>query len=379
MKKLQLFILFALALTTKAQYNVKIEIDSLPNLPKTEAIYLAGEFNGWNPRDEAARLMKNENGRFQVLLTGVKVAAYEVKFTRGGWNTVETNAIGKDIGNRRLLIQSDTSFTLSIAGWKDGFAAKVSRKSTVSPQVRIVDTSFSMTPLNRSRRVWIYFPKDYISSEKSFPVLYMQDGQNLFDDSTSYAGEWGMDETLDSIKASCIVIGIDNGGVKRMNEYNPNDNKQFGKGEGRDYLEFIVKKLKPYVDKRYRTLSDRANTHIAGSSMGGLISFYAGIYYPEVFGSIGVFSPSFWIVPDLKQQLADLPKENAFKKQRYYFYAGGYEGDSLAASIKGAGKLIQERLGAKTTMVIKPEGRHNEASWGIQFPLFFNWIMNAKK
>ncbi len=340
---------------------------------------MSGEFNGWNPRDEAARLIKGGNGQFQLLLTGVKAAVYEFKFTKGSWNTVEADAQGKDISNRRLFIQSDTSFTFSIAAWKDGFAASNIRKSTASPQVRLVDTAFTMTPLNRSRRVWIYFPKDYISSEKSFPVLYMHDGQNLFDDSSSYAGEWGIDETLDSLRTSCIVIGIDNGGTRRMNEYNPNDNKQVGNGEGREYLEFIVKKLKPYVDKRYRTLSDKANTHIAGSSMGGLISFYAGIYYPEIFGSIGVFSPSFWIVPDLKQQLTALPKANAFKKQRYYFYAGGYEGDSLAMSIKWASKLVKEQMGATTAMVIKAEGRHNEVSWGRQFPLFFDWIMRPKK
>jgi predicted alpha/beta superfamily hydrolase len=371
--------LLACTLTAKAQYNVKIEIDSFPHHPTTGAIYLSGEFNGWNPKDEAARLIKNENGRYQILLKGVNAAAYQFKFTRGSWNTVETDAAGKDIGNRSLLIQSDTSVTFSIAAWKDGFAESGSRRSTASPQVRVVDTAFGMAALNRSRRVWIYFPKEYISSEKSFPVLYMQDGQNLFNDSTSYAGEWGIDETLDSINAACIVIGIDNGGIKRMNEYNPNDNKQFGKGEGREYLEFIVKKLKPYVDKRYRTLSGKVNTYIAGSSMGGLISFYAGLYYPDVFGSVGVFSPSFWIVPDLKRQLTGLSKENKFKKQRYYFYAGGYEGDNLATSIKWVSTLIHEQLGANITVAIKPEGRHNEGSWRREFPLFFNWLMNPKK
>jgi predicted alpha/beta superfamily hydrolase len=379
MKKLSLFILSALVLTTRAQYSIKIEIDPLPNHAETGVVYLAGEFNGWNPRDETTKLVKDENGRFQAVFRNVKAGVHEFKFTRGSWNTVETDTRGKDIGNRRLLIQSDSSFTLSIAGWKDSFASSGSRKSTFSSQVRIVDTAFSMTPLNRTRRIWIYFPKDYISSEKSFPVLYMHDGQNLFDESSSYAGEWGIDETLDSIRGACIVIGIDNGGMKRMNEYNPNDNKQFGKGEGRDYLEFIVKKLKPYVDKRYRTLPDRINTHIAGSSMGGLISFYAGMYYPEVFGSVGVFSPSFWIVPDLKQQLAALPKANAFKKQRYYFYGGGQEGDSLAMSIKWISKLVKEQMGAASMMMIEPEGRHNEASWRRQFPLFFDWMMRAKK
>src|SRR6185436_17362584 len=97
----------------------------------------------------------------------------------------------------------------------------------------------------------LYLPKGYKQSKKRYPVLYMHDGQNLFDDSTSFSGEWKVDETLDLLENPCIVVGIDNGGLKRMNEYNPHDTEQFGKGEGHQYLEFIAKTLKPYIDKKY--------------------------------------------------------------------------------------------------------------------------------
>ena len=130
----------------------------------------------------------------------------------------------------------------------------------------------------------------------------MHDGQNLFDKATSFAGEWGIDEAMDSIKNACIVVGIDNGGLKRMYEYNPNDTKQYGRGEGRAYLAFIVNNLKPFIDKKYRTLPGKQYTWMAGSSMGGLITFYAGLYYPQVFGGLGVFSPSFWIAPQSKHR-----------------------------------------------------------------------------
>jgi predicted alpha/beta superfamily hydrolase len=93
----------------------------------------------------------------------------------------------------------------------------------------------------------------------------MHDGQNLFDDLTSYNGEWGVDETMDSIASPCIVVGIDNGGAKRMNEYNVHDHPKHGKGEGRQYLEFLVRTLKPYIDKNYRTLRAARSTMIAGS------------------------------------------------------------------------------------------------------------------
>lgn len=121
----------------------------------------------------------------------------------------------------------------------------------------------------------------------------MQDGQNLFDDATSYAGEWGIDEHLDSLfssgKKEAIIVGIDNGLSKRMTEYNPYSFQQFGKGEGNEYVDFLVKNLKPFIDKKYRTLKNKQNTFIAGSSMGGLISLYAALKYPKIFVGAGIF------------------------------------------------------------------------------------------
>ena len=122
--------------------------------------------------------------------------------------------------------------------------------------------------------------------------MYMHDGQNIFDDFTSAYGEWGVDECVDSLvksgKPGCIIVGIDNG-PKRMNEYNPYDHKEFGKGEGDLYLDFIVHTLKPFIDKQHRTLTKRENTIIAGSSMGGLISYYAMLQHPGHFWKRGHF------------------------------------------------------------------------------------------
>jgi predicted alpha/beta superfamily hydrolase len=302
MKYIADLILSMIILTAQAQYNVKINITGLPAAPATDAVYLTGNFNNWNPQDESFRLQKNEKGDFFIEIKEVDSATYEFKFTR---DKGETNSKGDDLPNRKATIGSDTTFQFSIAGWKDGFTQK-QKPSTASAQVTIIDTAFAITQLNRTRRIWVYLPKGYKTSRKKYPVLYMHDGQNLFDKATSFAGEWGIDEAMDSIKNACIVVGIDNGGVKRMNEYNPNNTKQFGKGEGKAYLAFIVNNLKPFIDKKYRTLADKQHTYMAGSSMGGLISFYAGLYYPQVFGALGVFSPSFWIAPQIKTQVKQL-------------------------------------------------------------------------
>ena len=364
-----------LPLFASAQYTVHLQIKTLPGKPVTDMVYLTGNFNGWNPKDENGHLQKNDNGYFTLKIDNVDAGDYEFKFTRGSWENVETDEQGKDITNRTVHIQSDTTLSFSVAGWKDNFVSSSGqRASTATAQVKIIDTAFAIPQLNRSRRIWLYLPKDYAVSGKHYPVMYMHDGQNLFDDATSFAGEWGVDEAMDSSANACIVVGIDNRGGKRMNEYNPNDAKQFGKGEGKEYLAFIVKTLKPWIDKTYRTLNDKKHTYIAGSSMGGLISFYAGLYYPDVFGGLGVFSPSFWIVPQVRDEIKQLAKKNQHGSQQYYFYMGEKEGGQMVPDMNAVFSDMQQLVNPKTIKVINPNGKHNEAAWRAEFPVFYKWL-----
>ena len=244
---------------------------------------------------------------------------YEYKLTRGNWSKVESTFDGKDIGNRELRIFRDTSIVLVVAGWKDDFKSMAFAKMhTRSTQVFIMDTAYYMPQLNRTRRIWLYLPKDYALSGKRYPVLYMHDGQNLFDEFTAGFGEWGVDECLDSMHnkgLDCIVVGIDNG-PHRLNEYNPYEFEKFGKGEGNFYIDFLVKTLKPYIDVHYKTLKDQKHTFIAGSSMGGLISMAAVMRYPKIFGGAGIFSPAFWTAPKLD---SDLQKSAPQIKSRLFF------------------------------------------------------------
>ena len=247
--------------------------------------------------------------------------------------------------------------------------------STASKNVFILDDSFPVSTLDRSRRIWIYLPEKYSLSKKKYPVIYMHDGQNLFDESTSFSGEWGIDEIMDSLLLEAIVIGIDNGGTQRMTEYNPHDTLQYGRGEGLQYLEFIVKSLKPLIDRNFRTLKSPKNTIMAGSSMGGLITFYAGIYYPGVFGKLGVFSPAFWIADRLMEEIQFFVKKPTHSRQRYYFYGGGKENKVVVNDMLKVHELMRICSGAKMQVVINPEGQHNEATWGSEFAGFFKWIV----
>jgi hypothetical protein len=212
-----------------AQYVLRIVVNDVAT-KKSDDIYVAGSFNNWNIKDEKYKLRPFGTTRRALVLKDMAAGDYQFKFTRGSWDKVETTAKGEDVPNHTTSIKEDASIDFNIQGWKDDFPDKP-KPNTASPHVRILDTAFLMPQLNRKRRIWVYLPKSYTTGKKTYPVIYMQDGQNLFNEQTAAYAEWGVDKFLDSSKNinECIVIGIDNGGDNRMNEYNPYDNSKFGR------------------------------------------------------------------------------------------------------------------------------------------------------
>ncbi|RYF89438.1 MAG: alpha/beta hydrolase, partial [Chitinophagaceae bacterium] len=276
--------------------------------------------------------------------------------------------------NHLVVVKSDTTVYFDISAWKDDFAPE-QKKHTASANVHVLDTAFRMPQLGRNRRITVYLPPGYHKSGLRYPVLYMHDGQNLFDEYTSGFGEWGVDETLDSLIAkgrkACIVVGIDNG-PQRLTEYNPFYFERFGAGEGDAYLKFLTATLKPFIDFKYRTLPTKENTIIAGSSMGGLISYYALLKYPRVFGKAGVFSPAFWTADSIYHFTDSLGKDVSGMA---FFYMGGLEGGSYVEEMQKVADQLGEQSQAYVFTVIDPEGRHNEASWKKWFAEFYQWIV----
>ena len=207
----------------------------------------------------------------------------------------------------------------------------------------------------------------------------MHDGHNLFDDTTSFAGEWAVDETLDRLARteglSLIVVGIDNGQDKRLNELSPWTNPKYGPAEGEQYARFLVETLKPYVDAHYRTLPDRRHTGVMGSSMGGLMSDYLIHRYPQIFSRAGVFSPSYWYPGDAVFAYAvahPLPAGS-----RVYLYAGGKEGeDSVIQNLDRMTALLerQRRWRSRVCRSVNPAAQHNEAAWRAEFPTAVRWL-----
>jgi alpha-glucosidase len=379
-QKRGLFVALLLFVSTfsYAQYKVTFLLKQPSLLHSMDHIFVAGNFNMWNPGDSSYQLKTEANGISTITLL-LPAGNYEYKFTRGSWLKGETDTAGKGTANRNLKLDADTTISVNILGWADDFKSNqvaAAKNHSASKNVKIMDTAFYIPQLKRTRRIWIYLPPDYATSKKSYGVLYMHDGQNLFDNATSYSGEWGVDEYLDSIfkkgKKEVIVVGIDNGLNKRMNEYNPWEFQNFGKGEGDQYVDFLVKTLKPFIDKHYRTLKNKANTFIAGSSMGGLISLYAVLKYPQVYGGAGIFSPAFWTASGIDSTvIADAKKVNS----RLFFYAGGKEGDSMVPDMKRIEKEIEERSASTIKEKIDEDAHHNEAAWRKYFPDFYEWTI----
>ena len=352
-----------------AQHTVRIEL-SVPANPN-DSVFIAGDFNGWNPR--SIPLQKSADRKFFLEKTNVPAGIMAFKFTKGSWSKVEIKLNGADVDNRELLIQSDTIFSLEVEAWREDASAPV-KKMTASKQVSLMDSAFAMRALDRKRKIWVYLPPGYKESKKNYPVIYMHDGQNLFDESQAEFGEWGIDEILDSLtlagKPSAIIIGIENG-PKRLNEYNPYFFERAGQGEGDAYLDFIIKDLKPAVDKKYRTLKFKENTTIAGSSMGGLISYYAALKYDNVFGRAGVFSPAFWTAPAILPLTDSLASK---AKGMYFFYKGELEGKEMIKKMDDVITSLGKSSNALIYNITDPTGKHNESAWRKWFTEFYLWI-----
>lgn len=246
------------------------------------------------------------------------------------------------------------------------------QQSTASAQISTFD--LEAPQINCKKKIWVYLPKSYTNKTyKKYPVIYMHDAQNLFDKKTAFADEWNVDETLDSLNADVIVIGIEHGNEKRVDELTPYSNLKYGGGKGDNYLNFIVQTLKPAIDKMYRTKSDKKNTAIFGSSLGGLLSYYSILKYPNVFGKAAVFSPSFWF----NKSIFDLTKSTKKLKAKIYFLCGDNEDPTMVTDLNEMVYLIDSIrchcLALNKTVIIKG-GQHNEKLWRQNFKNAFLWL-----
>lgn len=357
--------------------QVTLKVTSIPsNTPAGASIYFAGSPNSWNPGSAAHVLQSDGLGNLQIVIPeGTGTASY--KFTRGAWASVEGNATGNFLPDRTFTFTgSPQTINLTIQSWEDlGTAGN----GTAALNVQILNTAFFMPQLDRSRRIWLYLPPDYATSAKRYPVLYMQDGQNLFNNATSFSGEWQVDETLNTLFANgdfgAIVVGIDNGGGERLNEYSPWNNPSYGGGLGDDYVAFLANTLKPYIDANYRTRTEPAMNALIGSSMGGLIATYGACEFPGVFRKVGSMSPAYWFALPQMTSYFDSGNFN-LENHRMYFVAGSTESTTMVSHINTVKTALQAKglTEANTKTKFDTYGTHSESYWRGEFGAMYQWL-----
>ena len=221
--------------------------------------------------------------------------------------------------------------------------------------------------LGNRRDVLVYLPTSYDKSDKPYPVIYMHDGQNLFDPTTSFAGEWGVDSAMAKAPRRgrrAIVVGIPNAGIDRIREYSPFVDQRIGGGLGDRYLDWLEQQVMPMIDSRYRTIREPQGKGIVGSSLGGLISLYAFFRQPSRYGFVGVMSPALWFADG---DIFRFVESAGHVRGRIYLDVGMKEGEGTLANARQMRDLLVDkgyRRGRDLMWVEDKVGLHNEAAWG---------------
>lgn len=384
-----------------AQDRVTIEfaVHVPDDTPKNATISICGNapsLGSWQP--PGLELTRDEAGLHRGTAELAVGTYVEFKVTQGSWATVEKDADGLEIDNRNFDVadQMDT-IVVTVASWSSADA--IDQPSTITGTMHRID-AFPSTHLERPRDVYIYVPPGYgTDRDVRYPVLYMHDGQNLFDEALAFRRrEWNADEAAESLISAgrvkpFIIVGVCNTAA-RIREYTPVSDSRFGSSHeplGDAYGRFLVEELKPFIDDAYQTLPGREHTGVAGSSLGGLISLYLCMQHPDVFSRCGVISPSLSWGDDWILKACERPEAAEWMKNvRFWVDMGtmefrqGEDGlDHATTGIKSTRRLIRafDRAGLVPGRdyyyAEVAGGQHNEPAWSQRFRsiilYFYGW------
>lgn len=379
-------LLLALCATAGAE-DVKItfKVKVPATTPKDAKVYLSGNLKPlgeWSGAGAELKLDKND-ATYTAAITLPKDAQVEYKVTRGSWDTVEKNKDGSELANRTLTPTRDATVEIEVAAWADQSASKEpQKKSTRTGDIRT--HPFHSRHLNNDRKLWIYLPPNYeIDRSTRYPVFYLQDGQNLFDAATSFAGEWHADETAQSLIEQkkiqpLIVVGIENT-KDRIAEYTPvADTSHPGGGQGNLYARFLIEEVKPFIDHTYRTLTDRDQTAIGGSSLGALISLHIAATHPDTFSRVAAISPAIWWAD---RNILKTLDTDALKHTKIWLDIGtresmGPEASQSVADLRAAAEILHKH-GVDHTLQIIDNAPHNESAWSARFGQVLTFLFPA--
>ena len=398
--------------TLKQGYIIRVK--DLTGLASPDSpIYLAHSHNGWDPGMKKFQLQPRSDMRWEIIMTPAATdSGMEFKFTRGSWETEELKTDMTVPANRTLpevdakYVGSDEKpeFVFEIPHWGDQ-RPNVQARADVNPYYylnvtgnvkRLEVVGGTASPFKRDVLVWL--PPGYDAPEnkdRRYPVLYLQDGQNIFQKHPAIPAEWGVDETATKLinekqVEPLIIVGIPHGGKLRMSEYAPpsvvGGDKGSEEAAGDKYVQWMIDSVMPRVERAFRVRTGPDSTGIGGSSLGGLISLYAGVSHPQVFGRVLAESPS------LNFRKANFGTEFTTGSRvwpaRVYVAVGGTElgkgeptrNADYANAVKSFDKALQDSgLGDdRRKFVFEQDAAHNEEAWAKRFPEALKFLFPAK-
>ena len=371
---------------------VTFEVLVPDDTPSDAKVYISGNIPSLGPWDPGKVELGNiGEHKYAITLLLSPGTDLRYKFTRGSWETVEKGRRFEEIADRSLLVAGDETVVIRVENWRDFSGER--ELFTVVGDVR-VHRDFESEALGNARTLLIYLPPGYDEEpERSYPVLYMHDGQNLFDAGTSFIGvEWGVDETLERMIPEgqvepLIVVGISNNDDRAF-EYTPFIDSSRGGGGAEHYAGFIVNEVKPFIDETYRTKPGREHTGIMGSSLGGIASLYIAWAHPEVFSRVGAMSTAYWWAGE--KTLGMLEETDPPPGVRLWLDMGTAEdrtdsnGDDVPDIIelhrRARNILMEKGLEIPTSLrYIEDKGAaHNEHAWAARFPRAVEYLFPAR-
>jgi predicted alpha/beta superfamily hydrolase len=396
--KLLLLIALAAALLVAApaparDAMVTFKVNVPEGTPTDAKVYIAGDIDALGPWDPGkVALGKIGDQLYAITLVLPVGSTFNYKFTRGTWETVEKGEGFEEIPDRSHEVTGDETVPVTVENWRD-FSLGRERHTVVG--VFELHLDFPATKLGNNRTIVVWLPPGYDDgdSETRYPVLYMHDGQNIFDAYSSYIGvEWNVDESLTRMIESgqvrpLIVVGIYNTS-ERVFEYTDVPDRDRGGGGASLYADFLVNELKPFIDSQYRTLPDRANTGVMGSSLGANVSIYLAWNRPDVFSKVGAMSTAYgWAGGHL---ILYLEEEELPSGTKLWLDLGTAEGsgdrdgdgvpDLLAMHRQARDVLMEKGMELKRDLrYVEDVGAvHNERAWASRLPRALEFLFPAR-
>ncbi|MBZ9611645.1 alpha/beta hydrolase [Rheinheimera maricola] len=388
--KIILTIAAVLTLTACADKNpavasLTIKVTPPADYSASETIHLVGSFNDWALEGDQAYPLSTDKGE---LSTTIPVTEKNVFFTlvkNKNWQLMPANEMAKS--QCIYLHQAtgdDAEMAVHIPLWTGDKPLKTAEPSLSGNIVQHKD--FTLPQFARSSDIDVYLPKSYQHNpDKTYPVLYMLDGQNIFNAQSAHSDEWRIDELLEQLTAAgtldeMIVVAVPNS-VHRWVEYNPWDFKdrdgKAAQGQGELTIRSIKDTLKPFIDSSYRTKPQSANTGLAGSSLGGLMAIYAALAHSDTFGFTAAFSPALAVenMHGKNVLFEAIKQQQTIGNSKIYFDMGQMEYGNYEQIEQLNSLLLKQGFQAENLKLVKDDlGRHCEVDWSRRFPGALKWL-----